>query len=264
MRRRIEHQRNQNDEDLAMMISEQENRRRRLWPRGEENQKEQHNGLAPSELPAKESLSPFWLPLSFRIQQLKRQHEHDLAIYRRNHKEYKNRIIHWIMIPLECWSALLLFMIILDIIRRQLLIPFLESCAILLSFPAPTFDSFLERTFPIIVMAVGVGLGFLPLAISTQMWIGVACAIFHVIAVLSCYSLILVVHEASTRTADTDSYCQETVLLTSIGVGTWTVAWIFQVGLGHWICEKNQPNVANMDEVSWLAMVQSVLIAWSS
>ena len=113
-------------------------------------------------------------------------------------------------------------------------------------------------------MVVGVGFGFLSLAISTQMWIGVACVIFHVFAVLSCYYLVLAVQETTTRTTDTDTYCQETVLLTSIGVGTWTAAWVFQVGAGHWICEQNQPNVANMDEVSWLAMVQSVLIAWSS
>jgi heme/copper-type cytochrome/quinol oxidase subunit 2 len=45
----------------------------------------------------------------------------------------------------------------------------------------------------------------------------------------------------------------------------WIIAWMLQVGVGHWMWEGNQPNVAaHPNDVSYLAMCTSVLIAWSS
>jgi len=45
-------------------------------------------------------------------------------------------------------------------------------------------------------------------------------------------------------------------------VAIWIASWSLQIGVGHWVLEGNQPNLAN-NEVSLLAATQSVLIAWS-
>ena len=45
---------------------------------------------------------------------------------------------------------------------------------------------------------------------------------------------------------------------------TWVVSWGIQVGIGHYLLEKNSPSVAKMSDVSSLAICLSVLIAWSS
>ena len=49
-------------------------------------------------------------------------------------------------------------------------------------------------------------------------------------------------------------------------VMAWTVAWTLQIVVGHWVWEQNRPNVSpsTFNQVSYLAMCQSVLIAWSS
>jgi hypothetical protein len=56
----------------------------------------------------------------------------------------------------------------------------------------------------------------------------------------------------------------EGTFLVMLALVTWTLAWAIQVGVGHFMFEKNKPNVANMKDVSYLAMALSVLIAWSS
>ena len=43
----------------------------------------------------------------------------------------------------------------------------------------------------------------------------------------------------------------------------WCTSWVLQVGVGHYWFEGNQPNLVN-DSVSWLALTQSVLMAWKS
>ena len=52
--------------------------------------------------------------------------------------------------------------------------------------------------------------------------------------------------------------------ITRIALVVWTISWVLQVGVGHWVLEKNQPNVATIDQVSFLAVLESVLIAWKS
>ena len=49
-------------------------------------------------------------------------------------------------------------------------------------------------------------------------------------------------------------------------VMAWIVSWTLQIFVGHWMWEQNRPNISpsTVNEVSYLAMCQSVLIAWSS
>ena len=147
---------------------------------------------------------------------LRRQHEFDLIVYRSAHQLWKNRVLHWVLIPVECWSL------------------FLVAYALL-----PPWLPFLMATL----------LGMLASWIAVNPKIGCACLVFHVMVIVSC----------STTIRNLTTW--ETLSVASMA---WIIAWALQVGVGHWLWENNDPNVANMTSVSWLAMCQSVLIAWSS
>jgi hypothetical protein len=98
---------------------------------------------------------------------------------------------------------------------------------------------------------IGWTTGLVSLAITgvDNLSIGTASFVFHLAAVTVCDKLVC--EKGAWRAI-------------AIAVCSWTIAWSLQVGIGHWMFENNQPNVANMNEVSWLAMTQSVLITWSS
>ena len=161
------------------------------------------------------------------IQSLQEQHEFDLKIYRSAHAELFNRVLHWIMIPLETFA-------------------FLLAAAVVLSRIMPVSS----KSNDLAMYSVGWTLGILSLAIAGEsIFIGLISFFFH-IAAASCANRLV----------------QKLDLMSTVAVAmsTWTMAWILQVGIGHWLLEGNQPNVANITEVSWLAMTQSVLIAWKS
>lgn len=168
------------------------------------------------------------------LQSLSKQHEIDLEIYQRAHTEWKNRLLHSILIPVEAFSFLLFLAVALSIVgtRRQ------------------TKDAG-KRNKSLIMQAIGWTTGLVSLAITgfDNVSIGTASLLFHLAAVAVCDKL---VREKGTWRASV------------IAASSWTIAWSLQVGVGHWLFENNQPNIANMNEVSWLAMTQSVLIAWSS
>lgn len=150
------------------------------------------------------------------LRELRRQHAEDLKIYRSAHLEGRNRILHWIMIPIELFSALLLI---------TALVP------------------------PLVPTVIGLVMGMCALAIAADTTKGWACLFFHIVVVAACLVI--------TQNLD----CTQTIAMALI---LWTLAWGLQVGVGHWIWEKNQPNVADMGSVSLMAIFQSVLIAWSS
>ena len=150
-------------------------------------------------------------------QRLQQQHFNDLVIYRRNHKDRRNRYIHYIMIPLECWSLMVPLSILLGNI--------------------PT-------------LFVGSFLALLSILVATTHTSGISAAFFHLFASVTANAFV--------------ARCSHSKFI-ALGFSTasWTFAWATQVGIGHFIMEKNQPNVANVKEVSGLAMALSVLIAWT-
>jgi uncharacterized membrane protein YGL010W len=143
------------------------------------------------------------------------QHLEDRKMYRGAHRDWRNRALHRLMIPVECWSALLFSMTLLP---------------------------------SMITVVVGLALGCISLVIATKPSVGVATFVFHLVAIGTCRAVV---------------QSWGTVPALVIAGGSWTIAWALQVGVGHWIWERNQPNVANRTQVSYLAMCQSVLIAWS-
>ena len=113
-----------------------------------------------------------------------------------------------------------------------------------------SFSLFLGSLVPDVVAAsVGFGIGLLALVLSMNKRVGWACLLFHILVVFVCNMLVQTLGQFAT------------ILLALLA---WSLAWILQVGVGHWVWEKNQPNVASPDSVSMLSVCESVLIAWSS
>ena len=80
------------------------------------------------------------------VRELQSRHRQDLKIYRQAHQEWKNRMLHIILIPAECWSALLLGLLI---------------------FPSS------------MILFVGIALACLSLVLATNPTIGAATFLFH-------------------------------------------------------------------------------------
>ena len=150
------------------------------------------------------------------LQRLQHQHMKDLTIYRACHKDFRNRALHWMMIPTECWSALLILTVV--------------------------FPSWIG-------VGAGVVLGCLSLGIATKPAIGFLSFLFHLAAIWSCAAMMT-------------TWGRQVAF--TVALMAWNIAWLLQVCVGHWMLEGNQPNVSNLKTVSFLAMIQSVLIAWSS
>jgi uncharacterized membrane protein YGL010W len=164
------------------------------------------------------------------IGSLQNQHIADLRTYRQAHQDERNRVLHWILVPVETASFLL---ITATVIRYALVRARIAS------------TSFHET----IVSAIAWTLGLISVAIGTRLPISLACLLWHVGTA----------HLVNCATRE-----QKGSLCLRSGLVAWSVAWAFQVGIGHWIWEGNRPNVSNLEDLSWLAVTESVLIAWTA
>jgi hypothetical protein len=108
-----------------------------------------------------------------------------------------------------------------------------------------------------VLWCVGALLGGLSLLLASRrnrIGIGIGCFLYHLGAVYLSLRVTQHYHQ----------YSLKPQMSLALALIAWSMAWFFQVFIGHWLIEGNQPNVANMDSVSLLAMCQSVLIAWST
>jgi len=162
------------------------------------------------------------------LQSLREQHLKDLQIYRAQHTHLANRILHWILIPIETAAFWLWIAGWLSLSRR---------CARLSLVPSLLF---------------GIGILAILMASPQQYGVAIVCCLWHV-------ALAQWIQQQT-------QWGKPPTVKTNLSRAAmaWTIAWTVQVGMGHWLLERNQPNVANMEHVSLLAMTQSVLIAWSS
>lgn len=183
---------------------------------------------------------------SFLLERLQKQHQRDVQVYRSAHKDPRNVLLHKILIPIECWSALMLglwlpvdFVIVVDSVKE-------EEDRLLVHY--------LGRFLP---PATTLGLGILSYVLAKQQrnLLGVLTLLFHVLTIVVSWELM-----QWHRYHHHGRYFRVVPLA---AMSSWIVAWILQVGVGHYLWERNSPNVANMQEISYLAMCQSVLIAWS-
>jgi uncharacterized membrane protein YGL010W len=150
------------------------------------------------------------------LARIKWRHRQDLKVYRGAHQEWRNRIIHYLMIPVECFAF--------------------QLCIRLFAGHPTSY-------------VVGLSMAALSMTVATKPYSGTASFLFHT---ASCWFADLLVLRYEFKT------------MVHLFASSWTAAWAAQVCIGHYLLEKNSPNVANPSEVSFLAMGLSVLISWSS
>jgi uncharacterized membrane protein YGL010W len=199
----------------------------------------QHCLTTPEE---KSSSIHFMMPLlSEMVTALRNQHEVDLHIYQSAHQNSANRILHSCLIPLETLSCLLLLASAIRLLVQSIIARDKNDCS---SRPPLLILHFYH--------AMGWTLGLTSLVLSPDA-VGAAACTFHVVA----FRWITTWQQQSVFSVS--ALVRKTLFV-------WTLSWVLQVGMGHWILEGNQPTVFanNMQDVSWLAMTQSVLIAWKS
>jgi uncharacterized membrane protein YGL010W len=169
------------------------------------------------------------------FEQLQTQHLFDLKVYRSAHNERWNILLHKTLVPLECWSALTLVWICMDLIVAQV------DNAILLA-------TFLRLLPPTLTLCLGI-LSFL---LATNRVVGMAAFLFHNMVLCSC--------ERWMKLYKGQEY---SVTFPILALLCWVVPLMLQIVVGHWILEGNSPNLAKKNEVTFLAVCLPVLIAWS-
>jgi uncharacterized membrane protein YGL010W len=167
------------------------------------------------------------------FEQLQAQHLVDLKVYRSAHSERWNVLLHKIFVPLECLAALALLWISMDLAVSRI-------------GNAGLLAAFLKLLSPTVTLCLGV----LSLQLAKNPHVGLATFLFHTMIVCLCETWI--------------KDCAYSMILPTIALICWVVSMILQIVVGHRILERNSPNLANGNEVTFLAMCLSVLIAWSA
>jgi uncharacterized membrane protein YGL010W len=167
---------------------------------------------------------------------LRQQHALDLEVYRSSHQEWKNRRLHQVLIPIECFSA------------------FLFITGACFHFLSPLFLSELQL-YLLLVGVIGWTMGIISIVIAPvdqyHPWTGIASFVFMIAA--PWISFIVV------------KRCKQTGRLIVFAFVSWVLASSLQVAVGHWLWELKDPDVLNGDnQVSILSLTHSVQIAWSS
>jgi uncharacterized membrane protein YGL010W len=169
------------------------------------------------------------------FEQLQAQHHFDLKVYRSAHCDRWNILLHKTLVPLECGSALTLLWIAMDLVVARI-----DNASWL-----ATFLKLLPRS-------VMLCLGVLSFVLATNRLVGFATFLFHYFVLYS--------SERWIKLYEDQEY---SMIFPIITLFCWVIPLILQIVIGHWILEGNSPNLANKNEVSFLATCLSVLVAWS-
>jgi hypothetical protein len=163
---------------------------------------------------------------------LRQQHSFDLEVYQSSHQEWKNRRLHQILIPVECFSAVLFL-----------------TC---ICFRALPLSEMQRNVLPVCINGWGMGMIALIISPAEHPWTGIASFwFFFGSAWISCLLV----------TRYDPSLSMQIIWITFI---SWSLASFLQVVLGHWFWELNEPDVVNSDRVSLLSLTHAVQVAWSS
>jgi uncharacterized membrane protein YGL010W len=190
---------------------------------------------------------------------IREQHEIDLVVYRNGHQDWTNRMLHWILIPIETATSLMILdrlIVWLTTTTRQLKFGVTANEAKRSDLSDRMVDLPVVRVFEsAAIRAVNVTLAILSMGASPETFWGYLAAIFHA-------SL---------------SMCRTKHSVSLHFIGTmWLISWILQIALGHWLLEGNNPTFWRSSKaalsglaidhqgVSIQAVATSVLIAWKS
>jgi len=180
--------------------------------------------------------SPSALSLEAIVLGLRQQHAFDLELYQTSHREWKNVWLHKALIPIETFSAVVFITTVWFHI-----------------FP---LSDLLLTLLLVSTLGFGIGLTSLMIATANHPWAGVASFVFWVTSsMLACVV-------SRQKGISKDNAFVLRLLLASF---SWILASTLQVVIGHWLWELNDPDLlSSNNHVSWLSLVHSVQIAWSS
>jgi uncharacterized membrane protein YGL010W len=139
------------------------------------------------------------------------QHQFDLRLYQSSHQELKNRWLHKLLIPVECFAA---FLFVTAVFRTILRISHVQLHLLM-------------------VTCLGFTMGMISLAISPvdHTWTGISSFVFMTASPwISC---ILVKDKESHKGWRT----------MAVALVAWILASSLQVAVGHWLWEDNEPDV---------------------
>jgi uncharacterized membrane protein YGL010W len=185
------------------------------------------------------------------LQAIREQHAIDLVVYRNGHQDCTNRMLHWILIPIETATSLMLIDRLIVWLTTRLKFGVTATS----KRSDRVVDLTVDRVFEsAVIRAVNVTLAILSMAASPETFSGCVAAIFHASLAVTY------------RT-------KQPVSLQFIGT-IWLISWMLQIVLGHWLLEGNNPTfwrspnaaLSGLEQhgVSILAVATSVLIAWKS
>jgi hypothetical protein len=178
------------------------------------------------------------------LERLYQQHEIDLVIYRNSHRNFYNRILHHVCIPIETAGFFILIGVVAPAMRPMLL-------------TKKRNDVMIGDDGRILVFTASWTLGLLSLILSPDA-VGVAALLFHVRTIPWLYD------RCSPHHHNRHNHNHRTMMLLLLLTITTIASWIMQIGIGHWLLEQNQPTFLVQDSTSTLSMLTSIIIAWKS
>lgn len=199
---------------------------------------------------------------------LHHQHEQDLIVYRNGHRNLLNRILHWVCIPMETATSLL----VLDRLILLSRLSYQERGRNAPPLPRTwkyLLQSEVAQTINGIMGLVSI-LAAVPPSRNTRPSGAWAAALFHAALAVS-----YIPNQQQQQSTNIIFCSWEHVL------ALWIASWLLQIGVGHWILEGNHPtffgtptttatgsdkssNPHPSTGVSVLAVATSVMIAWKS
>jgi uncharacterized membrane protein YGL010W len=166
-------------------------------------------------------------------QSLIEQHQFDLRLYQSSHRELKNRWLHKLLIPVECFAA---FLLVTAVFRTILRLSHVQLHLLM-------------------VTCLGFTMGMISLAISPVSHAGTGISCFVFMTASPWMSCILLKYQESHKGWRT----------MAVALAAWIMASSLQVAVGHWLWEDNKPDIlSSFGKVSWLSLTHSVQVAWSA
>jgi len=166
------------------------------------------------------------------LDDLRYQHAVDLMVYRSAHEHTANIRLHCVLIPCEVASFIWLFTTIMDECDKLFFCFGKNQCNLGM----------------LLVTSLGWTLGIVSCIVATDLRLGLAVFLFHVLMVRICQRYVIVMKF-------TNGFAWALMV--------WIASWGLQIGVGHHIIENKPPNLFNPnDEVSLLSAMSSIILAW--
>jgi Protein of unknown function (DUF962) len=201
------------------------------------------------------------------------QHDLDLNVYQMSHTVLCNRILHWVMVPIETLSFIILLYSLMAFLIIRLLVSEKQFASkdnrwnYLPGFKQSSLTSTkgMSSILRHLLSTVGVFLGSLSFMVSTDL-VGFFSLLVHIMPIQWIlkveYSILSQNFSLQRKVNLIQRHHLDLMYFSAINT---VVSWTLQVCVGHWILEKNNPSlISNTNLISMLAILQPIVIAWKS